>query len=294
MTEDMSSQSEASSGAEERSHESELLGTEAGPPAPLSTAEVEYILVALDMSPHSEAALAAAAELAAALRLELRGLYVEDINLLRLCGLPFGIEYGSFTAKPRRIEQNHLEREFRMQASLLRKIMAEVAGQKRITWSFQVVRGGVTDQLLEAATSARMLSLGRVGRSPGKRTGTTAQAIAQRAQRPVVFQSRQRTLHGPYTVLYTGSPAAYRAVNLGMELSAQEESTLKVLAPTSELAEGAQSFLVENYSTPNAVYERAAALRDLLAAIDRSGVVILPIEAAGWLDEIPLTVIVVP
>lgn len=294
MTEDVSSQSEASSGAEERSHGSELLGTEAGPPPPLSTAEVEYILVALDMSPHSEAALAAAAELAAALQLELRGLYVEDINLLRLCGLPFGIEYGSFTAKPRRIEQNHLEREFRMQASLLRKIMAEVAGQKRITWSFQVVRGGVTDQLLEAATSARMLSLGRVGRSPGKRTGTTAQAVAQRAQRPVVFQSRQRTLHGPYTVLYTGSPAATRAVNLGMELSAQEESTLRVLAPTPELAEGAQSFLVENYTNPNAVYERAAALRDLLAAIDRSGVVILPVEAAGWLDEIPLTVIVVP
>ena len=293
MTEEISPQSEAGSGAEERPHESDLLGTEAGPP-PLSTAEVEYILVALDTSPHSEAALAAAAELASALHLELRGLYVEDINLLRLCGLPFGIEYGSFTAKPRRIEQNHLEREFRIQASLLRRIMAEVAGQKRITWSFQVVRGGVTDQLLEAATSARMLSLGRVGRSPGKRTGSTAQAIAQRAQRPVVFQSRQRTLHGPYTVLYTGSPAAYRAMNLGMELSVQEESTLKVLAPTVELVEGAQSFLAENYTTPNAVYARAAVLRDLLAAIDRSGVVILPVEAAGWLDEIPLTVIVVP
>src|SRR5215207_6945347 len=100
MTEDMQPRSEASSGGDERSTQSDLLGTEAGPPAPLATAEVEYILVALDMSPHSEAALAAAAELAVALGLELRGLYVEDINLLRLCGLPFGIEYGSFTAKP--------------------------------------------------------------------------------------------------------------------------------------------------------------------------------------------------
>jgi hypothetical protein len=294
MTENKQPESEASSGADERPHRSDLLGTEAGPPAPFSPEEVEYILVALDMSPHSEAALAAAAELAAALQLELRGLYVEDINLLHLCGLPFGIEYGSFTAKPRRIEQNHLEREFRMQASLLRKIMAEVAGQKRITWSFQVVRGAVTDQLLEAATSARMMSLGRVGRSPGKRTGSTAQAIAQRAQRPVVFQSRQRTLHGPYTVLFTGSPASYRAVRLGVELSVQEESTLKVLAPTLELVEGAHDFLAANYANPIAVCERAAALRDLLAAIDKSGVVILPVETAGWLDEIPLTVIVVP
>lgn len=294
MTENKQPQSEASSGAEEHTDKSELLGTEAGPQAPPLPAEVEYILVALDMSPHSEAALAAAAELASALQLELRGLYVEDINLLRLCGLPFGIEYGSFTAKPRRIEQNHLEREFRMQASLLRKIMADIAGKKRIAWSFQVVRGGVTDQLLEAATSARMLSLGRVGRSPGKRTGTTAQAIAQRAQRPVVFQSRQRTLRGPYTVLCTGSPAAYRAVSLGVELSTREGVTLKVLTARSELAAGAQAFLAANYADSSVVYEQAADLRELLAALDKSGVAILPAESAGWLDEIPLTVIVVP
>lgn len=294
MTDETRPLSEASSGAEARSERSDLLGTEAGPPAPISAAEVEYILVALDMSPHSEAALAAAAELAASLQIELRGLYVEDINLLRLCGLPFGIEYGSFTAKPRRIEQNHLEREFRMQASLLRKIMADIAGQNRIAWSFQVVRGGVTDQLLEAATAARMLSLGRVGRSPGKRTGSTAQAIAQRAQRPVVFQSRQRTLHGPYTVLYTGSPAADRALNLGAELSTQEESVLKVLAPTDDLVTGAQAQVASTLTKLNAVYARAETLRGLLAAADKTGVVILPVEAAAWLDEIPLTVIIVP
>jgi nucleotide-binding universal stress UspA family protein len=294
MTEEMQPVSESSSGGQEHSDQSDLLGTEAGPPAPISTAEVEYILVALDMSPHSEAALAAAAELAAALHIELRGLYVEDINLLRLCGLPFGIEYGSFTAKPRRIEQNHLEREFRMQASLLRKIVADIAGQNRISWSFHVVRGGVTDQLLEAATSARLLSLGRVGRSPGKRTGSTAQAIAQRAQRPVVFQSRQRTLHGPYTVLYTGSPPAYRALDLGAELSSQEESVLKVLAPTDDLVAGAQAFLAATPAHPNAIYERAETLRDLQASINKAGVVLLPVEAAGWLDEITLTVIIVP
>ncbi len=298
MTEKTQPFSEASSGGEERQNEStgtgDLLGTEAGPPAPMLAPEVEYILVALDMSPHSEAALAAAAELAAALHIELRGLFVEDINLLHLCGLPFGIEYGTFTAKPRRIEQNHLEREFRMQASLLRKIMADIAGQKRISWTFQVVRGGVTDLLLEAATSARMLSLGRVGRSPGKRTGSTAQAIAQRAQRPVVFQSRQRTLHGPYSVLYTGSPAAQRALNLGTELSAQEDSVLKVLSATNDLAGAAQAFLAATFTNPSAVYERAETLPSLLTAIGRTGVVILPIEAAAWLDDIPLTVIVVP
>ena len=259
---------------------------EAGP-------QVEYILVALDLSPHSEAALASAAELAAALHLELRGLYVEDVNLLRLCGLPFGIEFGLFTAKPQRMEQTHLEREFRMQATQLRKIMADVAGRRHIAWSFQVVRGGVTDQLLEASAAARMLSLGRVGRSPGKRTGSTAQAIAQRTERPVVFQSRQqRSVSGPLLLVYTGSEAAGRGLALALQLAAQEQSSLTVLAYAEldlpALTQAAQESGVEVQVIP------AAGLPDLLLELVGKGAVILPVDAAAWLDAIPLTVIVTP
>ena len=47
------------------------------------------ILVALDASAHSHAALAAAVALAARLHAEIEGLFVEDINLLRLAELPF-------------------------------------------------------------------------------------------------------------------------------------------------------------------------------------------------------------
>jgi nucleotide-binding universal stress UspA family protein len=261
-------------------------------PAELPAPAVEYILVALDLSPHSEAALAAAAELAAALHLELRGLYVEDVNLLRLCGLPFAIEFGSFTARPRRMEQTHMEREFRIQASQLRKIMADVAGQRRIAWSFQVVRGGVTDQVLEASQAARMLSLGRVGRSPGKRTGSTAQAIAARTQRPVVLQSRQRRVGGPFVVVYTGSEAADHALALGVQLAAQEGGALLVLVygdfDWEPLAQASQEGGVE------AVIQRAAGLPDLLAELPGAGAVLLPVDAAAWLDAIPLTVIVTP
>ena len=90
-----------------------------------------HILVALDASPHSAAALMAAAEVAFALKLELYGLYVEDVNLLHLCGLPFGLEIGSFTGNPRRLEQVRMERDLCIQATLLRKIMADVAGRQR-------------------------------------------------------------------------------------------------------------------------------------------------------------------
>ncbi|MBK7177644.1 MAG: universal stress protein [Chloroflexi bacterium] len=54
--------------------------------------KIQRILVALDASPHSLAALEAAIDLAERLDAELQGLFVEDINLLRLAQLPFARE----------------------------------------------------------------------------------------------------------------------------------------------------------------------------------------------------------
>ena len=44
---------------------------------------IRRILVALDTSPHSQAAMEAAIELAARFEAELAGMFVEDVNLLR-------------------------------------------------------------------------------------------------------------------------------------------------------------------------------------------------------------------
>ncbi len=266
---------------------------ETSPEAPAAALPVDYILVALDLSPHSAAALAAAAQLAALLQLELRGLYVEDVDLLHLCGLPFGFAFGAITATPQRIEQASLEREFRVQAALLRKAMADAAGRQRVAWSFQVVRGSVTEQLLAASAAAQMVSLGRVGRSPGKRTGSTAQAIARRTQRPVVLQSRQRTLAPPFLAVDTGSAAADHAVQLGIKLAAAAGAPLTLLV-YGDAAHAAQLAVAADAAGVAATLLHGAGLPDLLGHLGRSGVVILPVEVAAWLDAIPLTVIVTP
>lgn len=267
--------------------------TSSAEPGELPTAD--YILVALDASPHSQAALAAAAELAAALHLELRGLFVEDINLLYLCGLPFGLEIGSFTAKPRRLEQRHLEREFRMQADLLRKIMADVAGQRRVSWSFQVVRGAVTDQLLAAAASARMLTLGRVGHSPGKRTGSTAQAVARHTQRPVLIQIANRPLAGPFTIVFTGGKAGADALALAIQFATRDDHPLTVLLPDLPEIEAALTHALAEVPILIEVIHMTDAAH--LVAVVRSldeGTLILPAQAAPLLEEAHIPVIVAP
>lgn len=260
----------------------------ATPPAP-----AEYILVALDASPGSRAALSAAVELAATLQVELHGLFVEDEGLLHLAHLPFGMEFGSFTARPRRLEANNLEREFRVQASVLRKIMADVAGQRRVTWSFQVVRGGVTDQVLAASASARLLTLGRIGRTPGKRLGSTARAVALRTQRPVLIHAGLRRLQGPYLVVHTGSAASDNGLALAIQLAGQEAAPLTVLFIGS--AQDAAA-LGERVQRPGGLDIRPmSALQDVLVELQLAdGAVVLPADAAALMEHTRTSVIVAP
>ncbi|MBK8049475.1 MAG: universal stress protein [Anaerolineales bacterium] len=254
----------------------------------------DYILVALDASAHSEAALAAAVELAAAMQMELRGLFVEDINLLHLCGLPFGLEIGSFTAKAQRLERVNVEREFRVQAAHLRKIMADVAGQRRINWSFEVVRGAVTAQVLAAATSATMVSIGRVGRSPVKAIGSTVRAVMQHTQQPVVIQTANRRLGGPYTIVYTGSAAARNALALAANLASHEATALGIWLADDVVAlddNALQTIAQPEYSV-HRVHERLALAAELSQIAN--GTVVLPLEVAHLFESIRVTTIVVP
>ena len=66
------------------------------------------ILVVLDASPFGLEALEAAAGLAARLRAELQGLFVEDVDLLRLAGLPFAREL-AYSSSQRRLDVATME-----------------------------------------------------------------------------------------------------------------------------------------------------------------------------------------
>src|SRR6516165_5238200 len=137
------------------------------------------ILVALDASTHSMAALAAAVQLAAAMEAELEGLFVEDINLLRLAGLPFAREV-RHTASLEALDSLRMERALKAQAAQAREALAAAARRAQVQWSFRVVRGQVTQEVLAAAAKADLVTLGKQGRSrsPGARLGSTALRVA--------------------------------------------------------------------------------------------------------------------
>jgi nucleotide-binding universal stress UspA family protein len=194
---------------------------------------IRRILIALDASSHSLAALRAAARLARSLEAELQGLFVEDINLLRAAELPMARELQLPFAKDTCMDPERTRRQLRAQARQARRALASICRQEQVEWTFQVVRGGVSSKVLEEAAKADLLCLGRTGRPVMRRPGlgSTARAAATRAQRPVLLISHGRHIEPPVAVAYDGSASTEQALLLASRLVQELGGSLSILVP---------------------------------------------------------------
>ncbi|HSJ57805.1 MAG TPA: universal stress protein [Anaerolineae bacterium] len=181
---------------------------------------IRRVLVAMDASPHSLAALDAATDMAARFRAELQGLFVQDLNLLRLAQLPFAQEVGQFSARERRIDSEEMERQLRMQSARVRRIFDGRTRHAHLRCSFQVARGVVHREVLSAASDADLLVLGRAGWSllSPRRLGTTTRAILAQAPGLVLVLQRETCLGQPTVVIYDGSALSKKALEMAVEL----------------------------------------------------------------------------
>jgi nucleotide-binding universal stress UspA family protein len=280
---------------------------------------IERIVVALDASPQSVAALEAAAELAALMEAEVEGLFVEDSGLLCLCGLPFSQEIDVCTTAVRPLEAADMERQLRVMATSIERTMEQVAGRAAVRWSFRVRRGAVVEELLAAAQDAALMSVGRAGRVRRRGLGSTARLLVERARRPVLLSGERGGRSGaggrlqePLTVLYTGTPAAGRALDMALRLRAARSMPLRVLvwaggdaSPDVEALEETARRLVAAAAgdeagpaslvrvAPSA--DPAEALRDARNVRDvRGGTLVVPHEQAALVAEDERLTLLVP
>lgn len=165
--------------------------------------ESARILLTCDASPLGEAALDAAVALARQLDSELAGLFVENVNLLRMAALPFASEVGLSGARTRRVDTGELERSLRQQAQQVRDALSRAAQTLRVPWSFQVVRGSMLESVLDAMRDADLAVFGYAGQyaaPAGARAGTEGAS------------SRVAPGNRPILVIYDDTPAAERAL----------------------------------------------------------------------------------
>lgn len=257
------------------------------------------ILVALDASATSRAALRAAAQLAAAMQAELLGLFIEDRRLLQLCDSPFCREVGFYTAAVRPLESQSVERQLRVLAEELRRTLARVAGESQVRWSFQVRRGGIEEELLREAADALLLSLGRTSWLARQGLGATARAIIQQARRPLLLLGGQDQLTYPLTLVYSGSPSSERALALATQLSRQANQPLRILLVTMPETLNPLQAQLAAYLQPQGVEASVIAVTDdhtaqriKQAVINQA--LVLPIEYHELLNDRNGPVLLVP
>lgn len=196
-----------------------------------STFAIRRILVALDASPPSLAALRGAVELAAKMEAELLGLFVEDINLLRLSDSPYAREILYPTAEEVPLDRESMERKLRAQAGQAREALATAAKRSQVEWSFRIVRGQVSSEILAAAAGADLLTLGRRSWSFSQklRIGSTALAVLSGEMPALLLSERGMKLSLPVLVCYDGSAAGQRGLFLAADLARAGSNQLIVL-----------------------------------------------------------------
>lgn len=209
--------------------------------------QIRRILVALDASLQSLSALDAAVNLAAALGAELEGLFVEDISLLRLAGLPFAREIRYLNARSEPLGEGDMEEQLQRQATRARQQLERKSQQRNVEASFRVVRGVVPREVLAAAYEADLLVLGWASHLLGARVrlGSTAVAALTQAPRPVLLMHPRGAANRSLTVVvYDGGEPAQRALYLARTLM-PDDGRLHILiaAPSDEVAEAHQADL---------------------------------------------------
>lgn len=167
------------------------------------------VIVSCDASPLGTTAIEAAAALAHGLELELTGIFVEDINLLRSAALPFTQEVASATALARPLQADELQNLLQRQAQAVREGLRAAASALRLPWSFHVVRGAPLSSVLDAMRELDLVVFGHAGRYAAAAVATAA-AAAPAA--PVVQQQ-------PVMVVFDGTAAAQRALAAGAALA---------------------------------------------------------------------------
>ncbi|HXZ18363.1 MAG TPA: universal stress protein [Candidatus Acidoferrales bacterium] len=189
------------------------------------------VLVALDASPQSLGALEAAAEFAARMQAELAGLFVEDVELLRLADSPQAREVLLPSATVVRLERAQMESKLRAHSERARTALASAANRARVPWSFRTARGHVASEILAAVAEADLLAMVTAGCSLGRhfRFGSAALELAENALPVLLLRARGTQPHGHLMVLYDGSPAARQRLSIAAELAGAATNRITVL-----------------------------------------------------------------
>jgi nucleotide-binding universal stress UspA family protein len=179
------------------------------------------ILVAIDTSSHSEAALNAAAVLAKKMKAQIHGLFVQDETWRKICKLPSVTCVNELTGHSQTLEEQSLEEQINLLKRRLRRQLRTISRENKITHTWKTVQGRVEESILKAAEDADLITIGRRGSSfpETKKLGSSAKYIIRKADKPILILKKGLQLGESISVVYDGSEESQRCLRLALSLA---------------------------------------------------------------------------
>jgi len=192
---------------------------------------VERILVSLDNSRHSLAALQAAVELAQHYKAELKAVFVEDITLLRLAEMPFCYEVGEYTATVRKISTDDLSRGISVQSQWVTQSFRKTVNKTDLNAEILIRRGNINEMIDQESLKSDLIIIGKTGTNPSgrRRLGSTAKALLKNHLIPLLLVEEDSRLGTPLMVYYDHFPLAKTCLETARTLLDSEETLVILL-----------------------------------------------------------------
>ena len=188
-----------------------------------------------------ESLLRAVAAVAARLDTEISGLFIEDIDLLNLAGMPFAAEVCFPAATRRCMDVASTERSLRGLADRARRALESIAQEESLRTSFRVARGSPLAEMLAAAAESDVVITASATRMPRDPAFTI---LCQASVAPTavghLLQALKPLLRGDIALVLLGTTpeqAGHWEVELRQSLDdAGLAHLLRVLCPVNEAA----------------------------------------------------------
>lgn len=169
-------------------------------------------------------ALEGMARLAAAIDAELNGIFVEDMNLLHLAGLPVARSFSPL-GQPLTLQPGDMARHLQRQATATRDALMRTAERMGARWRFATTQGALFAEVRAKMEESEAIAIGL------SRRGNTSMRLGP---------SRRTGPVRPVVALFSGSERARRALTLAAQLAQNSERPLVVYLAPSQTQEAAE------------------------------------------------------
>lgn len=230
---------------------------------PAEDLRIGRIVIALGGETGDAGVLRVVADLAAAMRSEIVGVFVEDINLVHLSGLPFARELSHYTTGERRLEREATERLLRARAATAQRALSLAAAQTGAAWRFRTARGVLAAELAAAAAEADVLAIGASRRvaPPHDEFWRIAGTLRPQSRNAA---TQGRAPERPVMAVLTGTPGAGRCLAIASRQARAtgQPLTVLVMPPSPEAAASLQAQVMATLGRPETP-SRTIPVRDL-------------------------------